>query len=119
MRFLIAAVAAAGLSIPSVHAAYDGAGSGTNDCSSYTDLYAASSADQRDDLMLGVGQWAMGYMTGLNIRVDEVERHDLAGFQPSTIGADILAVCEAVPNATIMEVVTAMYLEAPMYSVGV
>jgi len=100
-------------------AAADGAGAGMNDCSEFIDLYENGDAALREDLLLGVGQWAIGYMTGLNARVEEYERRELGVFDPTTLGDDILVKCYNAPGDMIINVATLMYLAAPAYQPSV
>jgi len=112
-RLLLTTIAALSFAASSVQAAADQAGSGVNNCEDTISLYEPSAQNGRDFLLLGIGEWAFGYMTGLNVRAEDHERRDLGGFHALGIGRDILKYCTTDPEATIMEIVTAMYFNAP------
>ena len=117
-KYLVTACAALLFAASGVNAK-PAAGFGVSSCSDIIDLYEPSGQNGRDFLLLGVGEWAFGYMTGLNMRADEIDRRDLSGFHSMGIGGEILGYCYEDRDATIMDIVTALYFAAPKIAANV
>lgn len=117
MKIKITACAAAlTLCVTPALADSDAGGAGANECSLFIELYDNFSSEERETLLLGTEQWALGYWTGLNIRVDKAERRNLDSMVNSNAGYQILQICRSSPGAKLYEVATAIYLNLPMYN---
>lgn len=95
--------------------AADFEGIGNARCGRITKEYDAASRGFQQDLIVATSQWAMGYMTGLNIRLPERRRRELGSFNKLTLGQEILKACRSSPRKTVARVVTNMYFDAPPY----
>ena len=118
VKYLLAAIAAILLAASGAKAT-PAAGFGVSSCSDIIDLYEPSAQNGRDFLLLGVGEWSFGYMTGLNMRADDQDRRDLSGFHSMGLGAEILGYCYADQEASIIDIVTALYFAAPKIAVPI
>ena len=99
--------------------AADFEGIGNARCGRIIKEYDAADRSFQQDLIVATSQWAMGYMTGLNIRLPEDRRRELGGFNKLTLGQEILQKCRSQRGKTVARIVTTMYFDAPPYRTGV
>jgi hypothetical protein len=99
----------------SICAAADFEGVGNVPCSLLTSEYEDADAGFKENLIVAVSQWAMGYMTGLNIRLPEDGRRELENFNNATLAEKIFAACRLAPQEPVAVIVTEMYLDAPLF----
>lgn len=99
--------------------AADFEGIGNARCGRLINEYDAADRSFRQDLIVATSQWAMGYMTGLNIRLPENRRRELGSFNKLTLGREILRECRSYPRKSVARIVTTMYFSAPPYRTGV
>jgi len=113
------AVALASIVLAGVSVAADFEGVGNVRCGVLTNEYDNADANFKDKLTVAISQWAMGYVTGLNIRLPENQRRELEDFNTTGLADKIFASCRLAPAEPVAAVVTQMYFAAPPYRPGV
>lgn len=115
MRVFLSALIGLIFAVDNAHAQGDMSGAGSNYCREFVSIYDSAETELKADLTLTVGQWALGYMTGLNARVDSAERKDISGFASISFGDQILAICRDEADVFIIDIITSIYFNAPSY----
>lgn len=119
MNKLLAATLVAGAAVCAMPAAaFDMKGAGTAPCATLRQAYDNASVSGKYEFVIGVGQWAFGYLTGRNAEVAVSRRKDLAQLNSDETAYFILDMCARRPDIVVYQIVDAIYAELPYNSPG-
>ncbi|MBI1364737.1 MAG: hypothetical protein GC153_02105 [Alphaproteobacteria bacterium] len=117
-KSILACVAAAALAATGASAAGVASGIGINRCGDLYNAYATASAGGQQALIIAVGQWAYGYMTGRNSEQPKANWKDLGALDVDSGAGLVLKQCASHPSLYVIEVVDAIYDALPYANVS-
>lgn len=117
MKSIVAAVAAALALVAPANAVSVAGGIGVSNCGNVRAAYDNGNPALQSDIVLAVGQWAYGYMTGRNAENPRNAWKDLSALTIDETAGLVLVQCGRHPSLMLGEVVDVIYDALP-YAVG-
>lgn len=118
-RTVFACASAAALALMCVSAsAGDLKGFGSAQCSQLTDVWNAANPSERDTMIMAIGQWTFGYLSGRNAELQVSQRKELSALDNNKTATFIIEQCADFPSAFMYQIVDVIFEAAPVMSPG-
>lgn len=113
-----AALALGAFATATTASASDIKGIGSVVCSQFNTNWANFSEAQREDVRIGIHQWAFGYFSGRNVQQPSQAR-DLTNLNINDTADYIIGECSYYPDARIFQIANTIYNNLPYDGPGV
>lgn len=114
MKKLGAACLAGGfVLLTSMASASDLRGFGTATCSQISSAWNGATTNDRKDMVLAIGQWTFGYLSGRNMEIASNYRKNLDALDNDDTALFIVTQCASLPNAYVVQIADAIYDALP------
>lgn len=113
MKKLAACLAGAVVLAASSVSASDMRGFGTSTCGQITSVWNQAGTADRKDMVLAIGQWTFGYLSGRNAEVASNYRKDLDMLDNDETALFIVEQCAGSPGVYVVQIVNAIYDAMP------
>jgi len=118
-KFGLACAAAAFALSGAAAAQGDLKGFGTAQCGDLVNIWDGATYEERGQILLAVGQWTFGYLSGRNAELRLADRKELAALDSDGTALFILTQCRDFPDVFVYQIADIIYEAAPFVSPGV
>ena len=117
-KFAFVCAVSAAVALQGAASAGDLKGFGTAVCSDITNLWDTADYEGRSQMVLAIGQWTFGYLSGRNADAPLGRRRELGALDNDDTALFIITQCRDFPNVYVYDIVDVIYEAAPYMSAG-
>jgi hypothetical protein len=117
-KFAVSCALTAAAALNGAASAGDLQGFGAAQCANITSLWDAADYDGRSQMLLAIGQWTFGYLSGRNADAPLGQRRELQALDSDDTALFIVTQCRDFPGVYVYDIVDIIYEAAPLMSAG-